>query len=101
MRKIRLKIEYDGSSYFGWQVQAEGPTIQGVIEERLRTMTREKSVIIGAGRTDSGVHAWGQVAHFVTKTGIPTVAFFILCRLLDVARTDTRQDGYGDKNREI
>ncbi len=75
MRKLCLKIEYDGSAYKGWQVQVDGPTIQGVIQEKLRTMTGEENVVVGAGRTDAGVHAWGQVAHFVTQTQIPISGF--------------------------
>ncbi|NWF92873.1 MAG: tRNA pseudouridine(38-40) synthase TruA [Syntrophaceae bacterium] len=70
MRNIRLLIEYDGTNYQGWQVQARGPTIQGVIEEKLRLVTGEEIHLIGSGRTDSGVHAFGQVANFKTKTGL-------------------------------
>jgi tRNA pseudouridine38-40 synthase len=63
-RNIRLLIAYDGTVYRGWQRQKESPTIQGTIEEVLCRLTQEKITLHGAGRTDSGVHAWGQVANF-------------------------------------
>ncbi|OGP79084.1 MAG: tRNA pseudouridine(38-40) synthase TruA [Deltaproteobacteria bacterium RBG_16_49_23] len=68
MRNIKLLIEYDGTNYLGWQVQAKGLTIQGMIEERLTLLTGERVRIIGSGRTDSGAHAFGQVAHFKTRS---------------------------------
>ena len=68
MRNIRLLIEYDGTNYQGWQVQPKGPTIQGMIEEKLTLITGEVIHLIGSGRTDSGVHAFGQVANFRTKS---------------------------------
>jgi tRNA pseudouridine38-40 synthase len=61
---IKLTIEYDGTHYHGWQVQARGETIQGVLERALSTFLGEPTRIIGAGRTDAGVHALGQVANF-------------------------------------
>ena len=68
MRTIKLLIEYDGTNYQGWQVQPRGPTIQGTLEEKLRLLTGEPIQLIGSGRTDSGVHALGQVAHFKTQS---------------------------------
>jgi tRNA pseudouridine38-40 synthase len=68
MRNIRLLLEYDGTSYQGWQVQPKGLTVQGVIEEKLALITGETVHLIGSGRTDSGVHAFGQVANFKTKS---------------------------------
>jgi tRNA pseudouridine38-40 synthase len=75
MRTIKLLIEYDGTNYLGWQVQAKGPTIQGVIEEKLKYLTGEGVRLIGSGRTDSGAHALGQVAHFRTESrlNVPTI----------------------------
>src|SRR4030067_3390730 len=67
MRNIKLLIEYDGTNYQGWQVQPKGPTIQGIIEEKLGLLTGEPVQLFGSGRTDSGVHALGQVAHFKTQ----------------------------------
>jgi tRNA pseudouridine38-40 synthase len=68
MRNIKLLIEYDGTKYQGWQVQPKGLTIQGVLEEKIRLLTGEPIRLFGSGRTDSGVHALGQVAHFKTKS---------------------------------
>jgi tRNA pseudouridine38-40 synthase len=72
VRTLKLVLEYDGTAYQGWQIQARGPTIQGVIEEKLATLTGTRVRLIGAGRTDSGVHAWRQVASFRTEHPIPT-----------------------------
>jgi len=72
MRNIKLLIEYDGTNYLGWQVQPKGATIQGILEERLGLLTGEKTRLFGSGRTDSGVHAIGQVAHFKTESSMET-----------------------------
>ena len=68
MRNIKLLIEYDGTNYQGWQVQPKGPTIQGILEEKLGLLTGQPVQLFGSGRTDSGVHALGQVAHFKTQS---------------------------------
>jgi tRNA pseudouridine38-40 synthase len=68
MRNIKLTIEYDGTNYLGWQVQPKGATIQGLIEEKLTLLTGEPIHLIGSGRTDAGVHALSQVAHFKAKS---------------------------------
>ena len=66
MRKIRLLLEYDGTAYQGWQIQKKGDTIQSVLEDRINKITGEQTRVIGASRTDAGVHALGQVATFRT-----------------------------------
>jgi len=68
MRNIKLVIAYDGSNYLGWQKQKQGPTIQGLIEDVLRRILGHKVKLRAAGRTDAGVHALGQVAHFHTTS---------------------------------
>ncbi|RPI12607.1 MAG: tRNA pseudouridine(38-40) synthase TruA [Ignavibacteriae bacterium] len=68
MLNIKLTIEYDGKKYFGWQRQKNKPTVQQSIEEALQLLfSGEKITLIGAGRTDTGVHAYGQVANFKIK----------------------------------
>lgn len=64
MPTYRLDIEYDGTNWRGWQIQADEPTIQAAIEAALGTVIRRRVSIVGSGRTDSGVHASAQVAHF-------------------------------------
>jgi tRNA pseudouridine38-40 synthase len=68
MKKFKLLLEYNGTAYQGWQVQKNRLTIQGVIEDRIFKITGEQSRIIGASRTDAGVHALGQVAAFRTES---------------------------------
>ncbi len=68
MRNIKLIVEYDGTAYCGWQRQKNGLSIQQLIEESICRMTGEESCVIGSGRTDAGVHAIGQVAHFHTSS---------------------------------
>lgn len=70
MRNLKATIAYEGTNYYGWQVQPNLPTIQGTIEKALYTITGEKISLIGAGRTDAGVHALGQVANFRTNKQI-------------------------------
>lgn len=67
-RKIALLIEYDGSRFAGFQVQNNAPTVQGTLETALNTITGESNRIRGASRTDTGVHALGQVATFITRS---------------------------------
>ena len=71
MKRIRLIISYDGTNYVGWQVQKNGFAIEQVINEHLSKLLEEDITIIGASRTDSGVHALGNVAVFDTETRIP------------------------------
>jgi len=72
MRYIKLTIAYDGTDFHGWQIQTGKPTIQGEIVRILRRLTQENIAIHGAGRTDAGVHALGQVASFRTQTALST-----------------------------
>ena len=63
MPRFRMTVEYDGSAYVGWQRQENGHSIQAALEQAILSLTSETVVIRGAGRTDSGVHAMGQVIH--------------------------------------
>ena len=71
MKRIKLTIAYDGTNYCGWQVQPNGITIEEVLNKALQKLTGEDILVIGASRTDSGVHALGNVAVFDTETTIP------------------------------
>ncbi len=75
MRTIKFTIEYDGTNYCGWQQQDNGVSIQGTVREALVTMTHEENKLVGASRTDAGVHALGQVAHVTTESTIPCDGF--------------------------
>jgi tRNA pseudouridine38-40 synthase len=72
-----MQVEYDGTDFSGWQRQANGPTIQATLEDVIAQMTPRQPPpsVRGAGRTDAGVHALGQVAHFDTESTIPIVGF--------------------------
>ena len=75
MRNIKLTIEYDGTNYHGWQIQPNAVTIQAAIQDALAKITKTQTQIIGAGRTDTGVHAAGQVANFHTRSQMPLISF--------------------------
>ena len=68
MRRIRLRVAYDGTAYCGWQVQPEVPTIEGELNQAISRLTKEEIIVIGASRTDAGVHAKGNVAVFDTES---------------------------------
>lgn len=68
--KYKVLISYDGTGYCGWQIQPNSLSIQAIIQNALTIILREKILIIGSGRTDAGVHALGQVAHFSTNQPI-------------------------------
>jgi tRNA pseudouridine38-40 synthase len=68
MQNLKLTIAYDGADFHGWQLQPGLPTVQGALQDALRQITQEPITIHGASRTDAGVHALGQVAHFKTHS---------------------------------
>ena len=67
MQRYKIKIEYEGTPFVGWQFQKNGQSVQEVLQKAIFNFSKEKVVVTGAGRTDSGVHALAQVAHFDLK----------------------------------
>ena len=88
MKRIKLIVAYDGTNYCGWQIQDNGITIEVVLNRELSKLLQEDIKIIGASRTDSGVHALGNVAVFDTETRIPPekISFALNQRLPDDIR---------------
>ncbi len=70
MFRYQILIEYVGTSFRGWQIQKKGKTIQGLIQEKISKLLKEKIILFGSGRTDTGVHAFEQSAHFDCKNKI-------------------------------
>ncbi|MGA8431667.1 MAG: tRNA pseudouridine(38-40) synthase TruA [Candidatus Sulfotelmatobacter sp.] len=75
MRNLKLILSYDGSEFYGWQVQPDVPTVQGTLASVIGRITGEKVLPQGSGRTDAGVHALAQVVTFVTESSVPTANF--------------------------
>ena len=71
MKRVMLTVAYDGTAYHGWQIQPNGETIEGILNRCLSETLGEKIEVIGASRTDSGVHAMGNIAVFDTDSPIP------------------------------
>lgn len=70
MPTIKLTLAYDGTDFCGWQIQPGQPTVQGLLADVLQQITQQQVAVHGAGRTDAGVHAWGQVASFHTESSL-------------------------------
>ena len=77
MARYQLLIEYVGTDFRGWQIQKKGSTIQGLIQEKLTKLLKEKIILNGSGRTDTGVHAIQQSAHFDCKSEIKDLIKFL------------------------
>lgn len=75
MKRVKLTVAYDGTRYSGWQVQQNAVTIEGILNKALSKLTGEEIAVIGASRTDAGVHAMGNVAVFDTESTIPGERF--------------------------
>jgi tRNA pseudouridine38-40 synthase len=75
VRNVRLTVEYDGSELSGWQRQSNGPSVQEHLEKAIAEMIGTRAEVVGASRTDAGVHALGQVASFRTESDIPAHGF--------------------------
>ena len=77
MTRYQLLIEYVGTNFRGWQIQKKGSTIQGLIQEKLTKLLKQKIILNGSGRTDRGVHAIGQSAHFDCENEIKDLTKFL------------------------
>ena len=77
MFKFQILIEYVGTNFRGWQIQTKGKTIQGLVQNKISKLLKEKIILIGAGRLDKGVHASEQSAHFECKTKISDLNRFL------------------------
>ena len=77
MTRYQVLIEYVGSNFRGWQIQKKGPTIQGLIQEKISNLLKEKIILNGSGRTDTGVHAMEQSAHFDCRNKILDLTKFL------------------------
>lgn len=75
MKRVMLVVSYDGTNYHGWQVQPSAVTIEGILNKTISELTKEAIQVIGASRTDAGVHALGNVAVFDTESRIPGEKF--------------------------
>jgi tRNA pseudouridine38-40 synthase len=82
MHNIKLTVAYDGTDFRGWQIQSSQPTIQGTLTEVVQQLTQERLSLQGAGRTDAGVHAWGQVVNFKTRSDLTPDALRRGCNAL-------------------
>lgn len=93
-KRVKLTIAYDGTNYCGWQIQINGITVEEVINRHLTELLGEQITVIGASRTDSGVHALGNVAVFDTETKIPAekISFALNQRLPDDIRIQKSEE---------
>ncbi|RYG58806.1 MAG: tRNA pseudouridine(38-40) synthase TruA [Alphaproteobacteria bacterium] len=75
MVRLKLTIQYDGGAYYGWQKQDGLPSVQGALEDALKQIVEHDVEVQGAGRTDRGVHAWGQVCHVDVAKDLPEIKY--------------------------
>lgn len=94
MKRVKLVVAYDGTNYCGWQLQPNGITIEEVLNKALSDLLREPIAVIGASRTDSGVHAKGNVAVFDTESRIPAekICFALNQRLPEDIRVQSSKE---------
>jgi tRNA pseudouridine38-40 synthase len=77
MPRVKLVLEYDGTNYVGWQIQPNGPSVQGRVQMALQQLTGQAITVQAAGRTDAGVHARGQVVAFDSPVSLPMKAYWM------------------------
>ena len=98
MFTYQIIIEYDGSNFVGWQKQKNGPSIQQSVEKILTKILKEKIILYGSGRTDAGVHASGQSAHFISKSKVDnkflflnSINFFLYKKKISILRINKKK----------
>ena len=101
MPRYQILIEYVGTSFRGWQIQKKGKTIQGLIQEKISKLLKEKIILFGSGRTDTGVHATEQSAHFDSKNKIiqtdkflKSINYFLNKEGVSILRIIKRSDNF-------
>ncbi|MFC1569093.1 tRNA pseudouridine(38-40) synthase TruA [bacterium] len=105
-RIIKLIIEYDGSDFYGWQIQPDLRTVQGEIENALRSLTQQQIRIVGSGRTDTGVHALGQVVSFPYDGQLNVEVFFkglnaVLPKDIRIHHAEVTSNGFNARKKAI
>ena len=101
MHRYQVLIEYVGTNFKGWQIQKKGRTIQGLIQKKISLLLKEKIILFGSGRTDTGVHAIEQSAHFNCKNKIinkdkflKSINHFLNCEEISIIRIKKRKDNF-------
>ena len=94
MKRVKMVVAYDGTNYRGWQLQPNGVTIEEILNQHLTELLREPIAVIGASRTDSGVHARGNVAVFDTENRMPAdkICFALNQRLPEDIRIQSSEE---------
>ena len=97
MFRYQILIEYVGTNFRGWQVQKKGKTIQGLLQEKISKLLKEKIILLGSGRTDTGVHAIEQSAHFDCKNPIKDFNRFLKSiKILEIQREGRNPQKVGE-----
>ena len=101
MNRYHVLIEYDGTNFIGWQIQKQGNSIQGIVQKTISKILKEKITVIGSGRTDSGVHAIEQSAHFDCKKKITNIRsllnslnYFLNKKLITILNIKKKQNNF-------
>ena len=101
MHRYQILIEYVGTNFKGWQVQKKGRTIQGLIQKKISLLLKEKIILFGSGRTDTGVHAIEQSAHFNCENEIinkdkflKSINHFLNCEEVSIIRIKKRKENF-------
>ena len=100
MKRVKMTVAYDGTNYCGWQIQNNGITIEEVLNKALTELLKEPIVVIGASRTDSGVHSEGNTAVFDTENRMPADKLCFALNQRDVYKRQERKKADGNFSRK-